>query len=108
MGIYSITWVPPEPMNGSFYQKLEYSYKSSYTVGPRYSGYFISTQLNETQNKYNFTAFYYTDYIVTLTTVNRKYTINNGGIERSDQSHPAGMNCLFCFNHCVMCIVVFF
>ena len=105
MGVYNITWEPPEPSNGSFYQILEYSYNSSYTIGPTYSGYFMSTQLNETQNEFTFTALYYTDYNFSITTVNRKYTIDNGGIERSNRSDPASMDCLFYFNCCMMCIV---
>ena len=105
MGVYNITWEPPESSNGSFYQILKYSYNSSYTVGPKYNGTFISTQLNETQNEFTFTAFYYTDYNFTITTVNRKYTIDNGGIEMSDQSDLASMDCLFYFNSCMMCIV---
>ena len=105
MGVYNITWVPPESSNGSFYQILECSYNSSYTVGPKYSGYFMSTQLNETQNEFTFTAFYYTDYNFTITTVNRKYTIDNGGIERSNRSDPASMDCLLYFNSCMMCVI---
>ena len=94
MGVYNITWIPPEPRNGSFYQILEYSYSSAYTVGPTYNGSFI-INFSETQNEFTFTALYYTDYNFTITTVNRKYGIDNRGIERSDQSDPAGMNYLF-------------
>ena len=94
MGVYTITWIPPEPINGSFYQILEYSYSSAYTVGPMYSGSFISTELNETENEFNFTALYCADYRVTITTVNRKYRYNvtNGTAEMSDQSPPEGTN----------------
>ena len=95
MGVYSIDWIPPAPSNGSFYQILEYSYSSAYTVGPMYDGSFISTELNETLNEFTFTAFYYTDYNFTITTYNIKYNITNGPAEMSDQSLPAGMNYLF-------------
>ena len=97
MGHYIITWIPPEPINGSFCQILEYSYSSAYTVGPVYSGYFICDELNETKNEFTFTALYYTDYNFTITTVNEKYQYNvrNGTAQMSDQSPPEGMNNLF-------------
>ena len=95
MGVYNITWIPPEPINGSFYQILEYSYSSAYTVGPIYNASFISDELNETQNEFIFTALYYTDYNFTITTYNIKYNITNGPAEMSDQSPPEGMNNLF-------------
>ena len=95
MGVYNITWMPPEARNGSFYQILEYSYSSAYTVGPVYNDYFNSAGLIETQNDFTFTAFYYTDYNFTITTYNIKYNITNGPAEMSDQSPPASMNYLF-------------
>ena len=94
MGVYTITWTPPEPINGSFYQILKYFYSSAYTVGPIYNDYFNSTELNDTLNEFTFTALYYTDYNFTITTYNIKYNITNGPAEMSDQSPPAGMNYL--------------
>ena len=109
MGVYNITWIPPEPRNGSFYQILEYSYFSAYTIGPVYNSYFSSAELIETQNEFTFTAFCYTNYNFTITTYNIKYNISNGPAVMLDQSSPEGMKNLFwfCFNYCVMCISVF-
>ena len=91
-GIYTITWTPPAPTNGSFYQILQYSYSSAYTVGPAYNGSFNTTylELNQSQNQFIFDAFYYTNYNFTITTVNIKYNITNGPTQSSNQSSPAG------------------
>ena len=95
MGVYNITWMPPEARNGSFYQILEYSYSSAYTIGPVYNGYFSSAELIETQNEFTFTAFYYANYKFTITTYNIKYNISNGPAVISNQSPPEGMKNLF-------------
>ena len=91
-GIYTITWTPPEPTNGSFYQILQYSYSSAYTVGPAYNGSFTTNELNQSQNQSIFDAFYYTNYNFTITTVNIKYKSNvtNRSTQSSNQSSPAG------------------
>ena len=86
-----ITWTPPEPTNGSFYQILKYSYSSAYTVGPMY-GDSNTTELDQNENEFaDLPAFYYTVYNITVTTVNGKYDIDNGDIQRSNQSLPAGI-----------------
>ena len=90
-GVCNITWIPPSPINGSFYQILTYSYSSAYNVGPLYSGFFISEELDQTQNQLIFDAFYYTNYNFTITTVNRKYNITNGPAQESHQTSPTGM-----------------
>jgi len=95
-GIYNITWTPPESTNGSFYQRLEYSYSSAYNVGPIYNGSF-STELDHSQNLFIFDALYYTDYNFTITTINIKYNITKGPSHSSSQSSPAGMYlCMYC------------
>ena len=92
-GIYNITWTPPGPTNGSFYQRLEYSYSSTYNVGPTYNGSF-STDLDQSQNQFIFDALYYSNYTFTITTINIKYNITNGpthsSTHSSTQSSPAG------------------
>ena len=92
-GIYNVTWTPPAPTNGSFYQLLQYSYSSAYTIGPTYSD-FINITLNQNVNQFTFesNAFYYTNYNFTIITVNIKYNISNGPAEISDQSSPTGMH----------------
>ena len=87
-GIYNIIWRLPAPTNGSFYQILEYSYSSAYHFGPTYNGSFITTQ---SQNNFMFDAFYYTNYYLTITTINIKYNITNGPTGISDRSSPAGI-----------------
>ena len=88
-GYYNITWTPPAPTNGSFYQILEYSYFSAYNVGPTYNNSF-STELDQNQNQFIFDALYFTDYNFTITTINIKYNISNGPFLISNQSSPAG------------------
>ena len=89
-GIYNITWIPPAPANGSFYQSLEYSFSSAYSVGPTYNGTGY-LELDQSQNQFIFDALYYTDYNFTITTINIKYNISNGPSRISSQSPPAGM-----------------
>ena len=91
-GIYNITWTPPAATNGSFYQMLQYSYSSAYTIGPAYNGSFNATylELDQTQNQFIFDAFYYTNYNFTITTFNIKYNITNGPTQSSNQSSPTG------------------
>ena len=89
-GVYNITWTPPPPSNGSFYQILYYSYSSAYTVGPSYSGNFTSEQLNQDQSYYTFDALYFTNYNFTITTINMKYNIDSGPVQSSNQSSPTG------------------
>ena len=90
-GIYNVTWTPPAATNGSFYQLLQYSYTSAYTIGPAYSD-FINITLNQNENQFTFEsdAFYYTNYNFTIITVNIKYNISNGPAEISNQSSPTG------------------
>ena len=90
-GIYTIIWTLPPTTNGSFYQILEYSYSSAYTVGPHYDGTFTG-QLNQSQNQYTFDALYFTNYNFTITTYNMKYDITNGPIQIFNQSSPASMD----------------
>ena len=95
-GIYTITWTPPAPANGSFYQILEYSYSSAYDVGPTYNGSFSTEylELDQSQNEFIFDALYYTDYSFTITTNNTKYNISNGPSRTSSQSPSAGTHTL--------------
>ena len=95
-GYYNITWTPPAPINGSFYQLLEYSYSSTYSVGPTYNGAFNIT-LDQSQNYYVFDALYYTDYSFNITTINVKYAIDNGISRFTNQSSPAGA---YIHNYC--------
>ena len=97
-GIYTITWTPPAPTNGSFYQRLEYSYSSAYNVGPTYNGSFSTgyLELDQGQNQFIFDALYYTDYNFTITTINLKYNISNGPYHHSNQSSPTGIYILLC------------
>ena len=91
-GIYTITWMPPGPTNGSFYQRLEYSYSSAYTIGPTYSNT-THLELDQSQNQFIFLAMYYTNYSFIITAVNVKYNITNGPTRSSNQSSPAGNLC---------------
>ena len=97
-GFYTITWTPPAPTNGSFYQRLEYSYSSAYNVGPTYNGSFSTgyLELDQSQNQFIFEALYYTDYNFTITTINLKYNITNGPSHSSNQSSPTGTLIILC------------
>ena len=92
-GIYIVTWTPPLPSNGSYYQQLEYYFSSAYTVGPQYNGS-VNVILDQSENQYNISdALYFTNYIFTITTINTKYNISNGAVEIFDQSLSAGNYC---------------
>ena len=93
-GIYNVTWTPPAATNGSFYQLLQYSYSSAYTIGPAYSSSFNTTylELDQSDNQFMFDALYYTNYNFTITTINIKYNISNEPTQISDQSSPTGMH----------------
>ncbi|XP_065904155.1 cell adhesion molecule DSCAML1-like isoform X2 [Dysidea avara] len=85
-GSYVITWTPPSPDNGSYYQILYYSFSSAYTIGPLYNGS-SSIMLGQGQGSYNVSnALYYTNYTITITTVNIKYNISNGPVQIMDQT----------------------
>ena len=91
IGSYAITWTPPSPANGSYYQILYYSFSSAYTLGPLYSG-LSNIILEQGQGSYNVpNVLYYTNYTITITTVNEKYNISNGPVEIMDQTSSAGM-----------------
>ena len=92
-GIYIVTWTPPLPSNGSYYQQLEYYFSSAYTVGPQYNGS-VNATLDQSENQYNISdALYFTNYTFTITTINIKYNISNGAVEIFDQSLSAGSYC---------------
>ena len=89
-GSYVITWTPPSPDNGSYYQILYYSFSSAYTIGPLYNGS-SSIMLGQGQGSYNVSnALYYTNYTITITTVNIKYNISNGPVQIMDQTSSSG------------------
>ena len=89
-GIYTVTWMPPSLSNGLYYQQLEYSFSSVYTIGPQYNGS-ANLTLDHTVNQYNISdALYFTNYTFTITTINIKYNIDNGPTEVYDQSFSAG------------------
>ena len=89
-GIYIVTWRPPLPSNGLYYQQFEYYFSSAYTVGPQYNGS-VNVTLDQSENQYNISdALYFTNYIFTITTINIKYNISNGVVEIFDQSLSAG------------------
>ena len=90
-GIYVVTWIPPMPYNGTFYQQLNYSFSSAYTVGPQYNGSVTKT-LNQSQNHYIISdALYFTNYTLTISTINVKYNISNGPVQTVNQSLRASM-----------------
>ena len=90
-GSYVITWTPPSSDNGSYYQILYYSFSSAYTIGPLYNGS-SSIMLEQGQGSYNVpNSLYFTNYTIAITTVNRKYSINNGPVEMMDQTPNAGI-----------------
>jgi len=90
-GSYAVTWTSPSLDNGSYYQILNYSFSSPYTIGPLYSGS-SSIVLDQRQQSYRVpNALYCTDYNITITTVNKKYTIDNGPVQIMDQTPCAGM-----------------
>ena len=89
-GTYIITWTPPPPDNGSYYQILYYSFSSAYTIGPLYNGS-SSITLDQGQGRYNVpNALYYTNYTITITTVNIKYNISNGAVQIMNQTSSTG------------------
>ena len=89
-GTYAITWTPPSPDNGSYYQILYYSFSSAYTIGPLYNGS-SSITLDQGQGSYNVpNALYFTNYTITITTVNMRYNISSGPVEIMDQTSGAG------------------
>ena len=89
-GMYVVTWTPPMPYNGTFYQQLEYSFSSAYTVGQQYNGS-VSQTLNQNQNQYNISdALYFTNYTFTISTINAKYNISNGPVQIFNQSTSSG------------------
>ena len=48
--------------------------------------------LDQGQGSYNVSnALYYTNYTITITTVNIKYNISNGPVEIMDQTSSAGI-----------------
>ena len=90
-GMYIITWTPPLPSNGSYYQQLEYYFSSAYTVGPQYDGS-VNVTLNQSENQYNISdALYFTNYTFTITTINIQYDISNGAVNIVNQSPSAGI-----------------
>ena len=90
-GYYNISWTPPSPDNGSYYQILNYSFSSAYTIGPLYDGS-SSVMLDQTENYYYLpNALYSTNYIFTITTINTKYGIDNGPKEIVTRTDNAGM-----------------
>ena len=90
-GMYIITWTPPLPSNGSYYQQLEYYFSSAYTVGPQYDGS-VNVTLNQSENQYNISdALYFTNYNFTITTINIQYDISNGAVKIVNQSPSTGI-----------------
>ena len=91
-GTYTITWTPPAASNGSYYQQLDYSFTSAYTVGPQYNGTFNNISIEQGVDQHVIPdAFYFSDYTFTITTINIKYSIDNGPVEIQNQSSPIGM-----------------
>ena len=92
-GFYEVTWTPPSAYNGPYYQILYFSFSSAYTIGPLYSGS-SSIMLDQgTGSYYVPNVLYYTNYTITITTINIKYNITNGPVEIMDQTSGAGMYC---------------
>ena len=90
-GMYVVTWTPPLPSNGSYYQQLGYYFSSAYTVGPQYDGS-VNVTLNQSENQYNISdALYFTNYNFTITTINIQYDISNGAVKIVNQSPSAGI-----------------
>ncbi|XP_065903936.1 phosphatidylinositol phosphatase PTPRQ-like [Dysidea avara] len=88
-GFYNISWTPPSPDNGPYFQILYYSFSSAYTIGPLYDGSFNVT-LDQTQNYYYLpNVLYYTNYTFMITTINTKYNIDNGPVEIVTQTDSA-------------------
>ena len=91
-GSYNISWTLPSPINGSYYQILNYSFYSAYTIGPLYDGS-SSVMLDQTQNYYYLpNVLYSTNYTFTITTINTKYGIDNGPAEIVTKTDSAGMS----------------
>ena len=94
-GLYTITWMPPPSDNGSFYQILDYSFSSAYTIGPLYSGSFSIRLEDKRQASYSISnALYFTNYTITITTINRRYNISIGPVQIMDQT-PSGGTLLY-------------
>ena len=90
-GMYIVTWTPPLPSNGSYYQQLGYYFSSAYTVGPQYNGS-VNVTLSQSENQYNISdALYFTNYTFTITTINIQYDISNGAVKIVNQSPSAGI-----------------
>ena len=103
-GIYIVTWTPPMPSNGSYYQQLEYYFSSAYTVGPQYNGS-VNVTFNQYDNQYNISdALYFTNYTFTITTINIKHNINNGAVEIFDRSPSAGIATVIVCSKMCYCI----
>ena len=110
-GTYTITWESPPTLsdgssNGSYYQQFDYSFTSAYTVGPQYNGTFNNISIEQGVDQHVIPdAFYFSDYTFTITTINIKYSINNGPVQIQNQSSPAGMlvPCVFSYND--MCVI---
>ena len=93
-GFYEVKWTPPSPDNGSYYQILYYSFSSAYTIGPLYNGS-SSIVLDQGQGSYNVpNTLYFTNYTITITTINMKYNISNGPVEIMDLTSSAGIYCM--------------
>ena len=91
IGSYVITWTPPSPANGSYYQILYFSFSSAYTIGPLYSG-LSNIMLDQGEGSYIVPdILYFTNYNITISTVNIKYNISNGPVEIMDQTSSAGI-----------------
>jgi len=89
-GFYEVTWTPPSPYNGSYYQILYFSFSSAYSIGPLYSGS-SSVMLDQGEGSYYVpNVLYYTNYTITITTINIKYNITNGPVEIMDQTPGTG------------------
>ena len=90
-GTCIVTWTPPLPSNGSYYQQFEYSFSSAYTVGPQYNGS-ANVTLDQSENHYVISdALYFTNYTFTITTINIKYNISNGVFQIVYRSPSAGI-----------------
>ena len=89
-GTYTITWTPPNAINGSYYQQLDYSFISAYTVGPQFNGTLTET-IGQGEGQHVIPdAFYFSDYTFAITAINIKYSIDHGPVEIQNQSSPAG------------------
>ena len=90
-GCFNVTWTPPSSYNGLYYQILYYSFSSAYSIGPLYSGS-SSVMLDQGEGSYYVpSVLYYTNYTITITTINIKYNFTNGPVEIMTQTSAAGM-----------------